>query len=184
MKPLLLISIFAILSQLLSTPTIYAQRNNPVDPDQEEPTDQTNARAARNGFWEASFPTGEFLVALRNIRAIAKHEYIISNAGTRVVEVTIETGGDTTTRIYYVEPVGANASGTTQRAIQRGQELVDRSGNRTNQNLTSQVTKEYPVTTHAKTIEYRVSDEAALNRVYQDLKKAWSSGRGSRVTVN
>jgi len=44
------------------------------------------------------------------------------------------------------------------------------------------VVKKYPLTTHAKTIEYRLLTEAQLNALYQSARTAWVSGKGRVFT--
>jgi hypothetical protein len=43
--------------------------------------------------------------------------------------------------------------------------------------------KQYPTTTHAKTVEFRISDEGNLNKLYGNIRKAWIKGRGNKFTI-
>jgi hypothetical protein len=40
------------------------------------------------------------------------------------------------------------------------------------------VQKKYPLTTHSKSIEYRLLTEAQLGALYQSVKTAWQTGDG------
>jgi hypothetical protein len=44
------------------------------------------------------------------------------------------------------------------------------------------VMKKYPLTTHTKTIEYRLLSEAQLSALYQSAKTAWMTGKGRVFT--
>jgi hypothetical protein len=46
------------------------------------------------------------------------------------------------------------------------------------------VVKNYPDTTHARTIEYRIQSEEELGALYGSLRTAWESGRGRRFNAN
>jgi len=43
------------------------------------------------------------------------------------------------------------------------------------------VTKTYPTTTHAHTIEYRLESREALERLFNNVTRAWSNGRARGV---
>jgi hypothetical protein len=45
------------------------------------------------------------------------------------------------------------------------------------------VHKTYPVTTHAKTIEFRVSDLGTLDALVSSVRRAWLDGKGRRFNV-
>lgn len=101
-----------------------------------------------------------------------------------VHEVAIETTGSALTRIYAIEALGENTdSNIAQNLIKRGREIGKQVGDRTGVDINTAVHKEYPVTTHAKTIEYRVVDKADLNQIYKSLSKAWRSNKGRKITI-
>ena len=45
------------------------------------------------------------------------------------------------------------------------------------------VVKKYPVTSHAKTIEYRILSEAELTSLYNSVRNSWETGRGRKFTA-
>ena len=44
------------------------------------------------------------------------------------------------------------------------------------------VVKNYPTTTHAHTVEYRLSSKANLQQLYSSLEQAWTTGKGANLT--
>ncbi len=46
----------------------------------------------------------------------------------------------------------------------------------------AKVIKEYPTTTHAGTIEYRLETKAQLEALYQSLESSWIAGRSDVFT--
>lgn len=135
-------------------------------------------------FWQASLPGGQYIVALDRISSISKHQYVLD--GTLVVtEVTIDTNGNSLVRIYQITPVGEDSAvGTATKILERGDELLDMAGQRTGTNLQDMVHKKYPVTTHSKAVEYRVSEVDTLDALFASVDKAWKSGKGRKFTVN
>lgn len=160
---------------LLSTPLLLAQGST---------DDKFDDNPDHRRFWQAALPGGEYVVALDRISSISKHQYILD--GTLLVtEVTIDTNGNSLTRIYHITPVGDDSTvGTTTKIIERGNELLDQAGQRTGTNLQDMVHKKYPLTTHSKSIEYRVSELATLDALFSSIDKSWKSGKGRKFTVN
>lgn len=135
------------------------------------------------GFWRAMMPGGVFRVRLDRIQSVSTHEYTIEPL-TRVTELTIDTGGSVVTRFYFQEiatpqtPLGIGQSAidlVKARAEDAAQQI---SGDAS---VWKKVTKIYPSTTHAHTVEYRVQSKAALQRLMASVEKAWSTGRGEEI---
>ena len=152
--------------------------------DDERITDKENPK---HPFWEASLPGGHFQVAISKIVSVSLHEYVLD--GTVVVtEMTVDTDGQALPRFYFLEPVSDRASGSgTGNAISaivdRGRELIDKVGERTGSSLQDMVHKKYGISTHTKTIEYRVYDTVELSALYNSVRQAWETGRGRKVTI-
>jgi len=135
-------------------------------------------------FWIANLPGGEYMVALGRITNIAIHEYI-ANKSARVYEVAVAAEGSLLARFYYMEPV------TDKSPLNVGQVVADRLkssaeeiGRRTGMgDQWKKVVKDYPTTTHAGTVEFRLDYKDDLDKIYQSVKGAWLSGRGKRITV-
>ena len=143
-----------------------------------------NDSLAEKGFWQGSLPGGSYLVALSRITSISKHEYLL-DGNLVITEVTIDTLGATTLRVYQITPAAQYGSLTTGRKIvERGKDLLDRAGQRTGADVANMVHKQYPATTHAKTIEFRVKDLGTLEALLSSARTAWISGKGRKFAVN
>jgi len=122
------------------------------------------------------------------VLSISKQEYVTS--AFRVLEVNIVTDGPAMLRIYYSRALkpgelqgalgdAADASGVPGSSIiktplppqvktmaGRGADVAD--------SITSDtVIKEYPLATHAHTIEFRISSRNELLALHDELKKHW-----------
>ena len=148
-----------------------------------EKKNNTDVTTSNRRFWEASLPGGNYMVALDRISSVSIHSYIIS--GSIIVhEVDIETNGSALARFYAMEMVGEkNESNVAKGIINRGKSLIDTAGKRTGVDTNSLVEKQYPLTTHAKTIEYRLFMKKDLDQLYNSLKRAWKENRGRKFTI-
>lgn len=164
---------FSVMAFSQNTPN-----RNPDNPDNPDNQRETTDKIGRDGFWEANLSGGNYLVALRNISAVSRHEYVLD--GTLIVnEVTVDTNGQALVRFYFITPVstsgpGAAAADATERAIA----LLDGAARRAGTDVQDMVVKKFPLTTHAKNIEYRLLSEEQLNVLYQSVKTAWVTGKG------
>ncbi|TAE73765.1 MAG: hypothetical protein EAZ84_12305, partial [Verrucomicrobia bacterium] len=77
----------------------------------------------------------------------------------------------------------SSGSGTASRIAAKGRELVERAGQRSGSNIHELAQKNYPTTSHAGMVEYRILNRADLDALYQSLKNAWESGKGRKLTV-
>lgn len=122
------------------------------------------------------------------VLSISKQEYVTSSF--RVLEVNIVTNGPALLRIYHSRPLqpgeltsalsdavqasglpGASVIGTP---MPSQLEAVTGRANAVVDTITSStVVKEYPIATHAHTIEYRVSSRDELLALYDELTKHW-----------
>ena len=184
MKKTALLCLFAGI--LLALPCVAQE---PVDPAPDggqgseeestaEDTDDTHRR-----FWQASVPGGHYMVAIDRIASISMHEYVL-DAQLIVNEIVVDTNGRGLARFYHVTPMAADsASGTARRVVEKGQELLDRAGQRAGSDILDMAQKNYPTTSHAGMIEYRILDLRDLRAIYKSLRNAWETGRGRRITV-
>lgn len=134
-------------------------------------------------FWQASLPGGDYMVALDRISTISMHEYLLD--GNLVVrEMTVDTSGRALARFYHIEPLTDSMDrNELTRIADRGRELLDRAGQRAGTDAHNMAQKQYPTTTHAGMIEYRVLELQDLDALYSSLKRAWETGKGRRVTL-
>lgn len=121
------------------------------------------------------------------IHSISKQEYITS--GFRVVEINIVTAGNGLLRIYHSRALrlgelqaamdDATAAAGAPSAIQMSpvppgvQQMADRASGVAEAMTRDTVMKEYPLATHARTIEYRVQTRSELLDLFDELQKHW-----------
>lgn len=173
MKPFLLLIAFAVALQAQETPPPAGQQ--PLAPG----SDKTN-----QALFRATLPGGTYQVAVRAIVAVASHEYLVDGIA-RVTEVNIDTTGALVARFYYIEPATPNVptaigAATAEKAQQLFKEAADRSG----QDAWKKVVKNYPLTTHARTVEYRVTEKEHLNRIFAGADEAFRLGKTIMVKVD
>ena len=134
-------------------------------------------------FWQASLPGGSYVVALTTISSVSKHTYVIDGS-LKVVEVIVDTTGNSLARFYYIVPVAEDSgSNITGNITARGKEILDKAGSRTGANANNLVAKQYPTTTHAKTVEFRISSEADLDSLLASVRRSWMNGNGKKFTI-
>ena len=160
---------------LIMTPALMAQDSNG--------STNTSEENGPRRFWQANLPGGSYVVALDRISSISKHTYVI-DGNLRVTEVVVDTSGNSLVRFYYIIPATEDAeSNVAGRITERGKDILDKAGERTGVNGNTIVAKQYPTTTHAKTVEFRISDEGDLNKLLGSVRKAWMNGTGKKFTI-
>lgn len=167
---------------LLSLPSAAQVPDNNPDTDQAEETNASES-SGPDRFWQASVSGGHYMVALERISNISMHEYVLD--GNLIVnEVTIDTAGRAMARFYHIDPVAADTGrGGVDRVVERGRELLDRAGQRAGTEVHEMVQKNYPATTHAGMIEYRILHLPDLRALYDSVREAWTDGRGRTLTI-
>jgi hypothetical protein len=177
--PIMKNSALPLLALLALAPFASAQNNRQDgETQQTEPSD----REVRNRFWEANLEGGNYMVALSRISSVSRHKYVLDGA-VIVDEVTIDTTGQALARFYFITPISAGGTGAAaSQAVERAAALVDGAAQTAGSNVHKMVMKKYPLTTHTKTIEYRLLSEAQLSALYQSAKTSWVSGRGRVFT--
>ena len=136
-----------------------------------------SATPTNNGFWRCELPGGVFLVALRNIQSVSTHEYIVDGAA-RVTEVTIATSSSVEGRFYFLEPMTVGTVGATLQQLQQHVQDLSSDHLGADDKVWEKVIKNYPATTHAHTVEYRLTSKENLQQIYSTLEQAWTTGRG------
>jgi hypothetical protein len=140
--------------------------------------------ATRNPFWQVSFCCkGHYMVRLDRIASVSRHRYVLDGK-VIVDEVTVDTNGQALARFYYLEPITDSTNNDSIRRItERGREIVDQAATLAGSEIHNMVAKTYPGTTHAKTIEYRLTSKDRLEALYASLRRAWESGEGRDLNV-
>ena len=152
----------------------------PALPTDSSPT-PTPGRVAQ---WRATLPGGSFVVALRSIIAISLHEYIV-DASARVTEMNVDTGGNALVRFYYLEPISPQTPvATAQAIVSQAQETGgDAAAQTDHSDIWKKVSKTYPGSTHAHTIEFRVESKEQLQKLFQSADRAWRQNTDDAVTI-
>ena len=170
----------SLCSLCLLSSSLMAQSGGTTSPTTQNNTSETTGPRR---FWQASLPGGNYIVALDRISSISKHSYILDGA-LRVTEVVVDTSGNSLVRFYYIIPVSDDAGSNAAAGLtRRGKELLDKAGQRTGVNANTAVSKTYPTTTHAKIVEFRVSDEGDLDKLFGSVRNAWIKGSGRKFTI-
>jgi len=155
-------------------------------PPEQQPRDEEDQPEESDGprrFWQASLPGGPYMVAIDRIASISMHQYVL-DAQLLVDEVVVDTNGRGLARFYSVTSVAeASGSAAAGRIVEKGRELLDRAGQRSGSNVHELAQKNYPTTSHAGMIEYRLLDRRDLDQLYKSPKDAWETGKGRRITV-
>ncbi len=172
-KPFLL-----LLAGLLAC-TLPVTAQTPPAPEPEKPGDS----AGPTRFWQATLGGGHFMVALDRIASVSRHKYVLDGA-VIVDEVTVDTAGQALARFYYISPITDAAPGNSvSEAADRARELIEKAADRAGTDVQNMVVKKYPVTSHAKTIEYRILSESELTSLYNSVRNSWETGRGRKFTA-
>lgn len=182
LKIALLVVAFVAVVALSGTSRAQRPNANGVNPNAgaAAATPTGSVAATQNAFWRCELPGGTFLVALRNIQSVSTSEYIVDGAA-RVTEVTIATSSSVEGRFYYLEPVTPSAVGATLQQLQ--QHVQDLAASHVNDadKVWEKVVKNYPTTTHAHTVEYRLTSKENIQQLYGSLEQAWTTGRGASL---
>lgn len=166
MKKLLILIAFAA-----GTSMVHAQQQNP----------ERQALNSDDKYWEAEFPTGTYIVKLGAICSVSKHQYIVDGAA-KVTEVSIGTAGSEQARFYYIEPnTPQTPNGIGQSVINAAQDVAKEAVQRVpgSDQATQAVVKNYPTTTHAHTVEYRVLSVDVLEKLFTSVRNALLDNRGT-----
>ena len=141
--------------------------------------------------YSIEFPgeTRTYSASEAGVQSISTQEYI--TASFRVIELNVVTQSNALLRIYYSRPLrpgelqqamsdGISATGIpgSSSIIQRPlppqmQALADRAAGVSEAITGTEVMKEYPIATHAHTIEFRIGSRDELLELHQELKKHW-----------
>lgn len=133
--------------------------------------------------FRATLPGGTYEVAIRAIVAVTSHEYLVDGVA-RVTEVNIDTSGQLLARFYYIEPAKPNTPlGVGNAALEQAERLAREALEKTGQEAWKKVMKNYPTTTHSRTVEYRLESKEQLNSLYSKAEEAFRLQRDTRVTI-
>lgn len=133
---------------------------------------------AGNAYWVCVFgcpKTAVTTVRLSSITSVSKHTYNVG--GQTVREVTIDTTGNNSIRIYCMN---VNEQQQKQKSrLSNTRQLID---SKTGHN-SKLPTKKFPEGTYSHNVEYQVEEVEILDKIYNSVIKAISSNKGTKLTV-
>jgi hypothetical protein len=136
--------------------------------------------------WRCDLPGGTYEVALRSILAISTHEYVVDGVA-RVTELNIATPGDVEARFYFIAPSPVNSSlNIGQAALDHAKELADEVAGQVapgEQPPWEKVVKNYPVTTHAHTVEYRLDTKDDIQSLFNSVDQAFRNNQNTEIRL-
>jgi len=139
--------------------------------------------------WKAELPGGSYMVARSAINSISSQQYVVDGAA-RVTEVNICTSGVFQPRFYYIEPLGDAALAAVpgaQTAAEHAKAQLEAAASRVTPDgddpVWKKVVKNYPTTTHAGTIEFRLETLDQLQQLLDSVEHAWMTGRSEIFTL-
>lgn len=133
--------------------------------------------------FRAQLPGGIYEVSVRNIVSVSIHEYLVDGP-VRVVELNIDTQGSVLARFYFLEPNLPNTPGNVGAvAVEKAQQLFTQAAEKSGQDAWKKVIKNYPTTTHARTVEYRVQSRDELNKIFEAAEEAFRLQRNRSVKI-
>jgi hypothetical protein len=156
---------------------------------QQQP-EQANGQAGRIrapfALWKAELPGGSYLVARNAISAVSMQQYVLDGVAN-VTEVNVTTNGNFHPRFYFLEMIDAAAAGAkapggdlaSVAALAAAKEAVEMADS----DATGKVVKNYPATTHAGTIEFRLPTAAAVQKLYESVTRTWLTGESEAFTL-
>jgi hypothetical protein len=115
---------------------------------------------------------------------VSRAQFVIDGGG-KVDEVTVDTTGGVIARFYYLESLTENNPLNAVQIINnRAQKLSELAEKRTGEDA-RQVVKHYPDTTHAKTVEFNLSQKQQLDAVFNHITRKWidENGNGPAETL-
>ena len=135
--------------------------------------------------WRCQVPGGRYVVLLNQICSVSTHEYVVDAAGL-VYELTIVTTGSGYARFYSIEPyrpalpssAGQAVLDSLQEKARTVQQRIDPGGE-----TSTRVLKNYPATTHARTVEYRLGTREEVDKLYESVERAVLRRRGDSITL-
>jgi len=139
---------------------------------------------AHAAFWRCELPGGIYVVSLPAVSSVSTHEYVVDGA-VRVTELTIATNTAVVARFYYLEPmVPKSPIGFGQSVIDKAQEKLQEGATRTGmEEVWQKVVKNYPTTTHAHTVEYRLESVDQIKKVEKSLEDAWRLNKETLLKI-
>lgn len=140
--------------------------------------------SSQAAFWRCELPGGIYMVSLASVASVSTHEYIVDGVA-RVTELTVATNSAVIARFYYLEPVISKSpvgfgNSLLEKAHDTANELSERTGT---EPVWLKVVKNYPTTTHAHTVEYRLENVDQIKKLQASLEEALRLGKDTTIKI-
>lgn len=136
------------------------------------------------GFLSITHGGSRFVIPYSRIVSVSRAQFVIDGGG-KVDEVTVDTTGGVVARFYYLESLTENNPLNAVQIINnRAQKMSELAEKRTGEDA-RQVVKHYPDTTHAKTVEFNLSQKSQLDTLFNHITRKWidEGGNGPAQTL-
>lgn len=171
-----------VLSALvLGAPAVVAQ-SAPSTADTQAPAEM---RQSQGMYWAVCFGGSAdknpfAMVKIDTITSLSRQRYLL-NGTTCVWELVIDTTGNNSIRIYYIDTPGGKAGVAGDLASKMpGLSYVKET---MGLNGAECVTKTYPEATHTHTVEFRVLNLDALKKIQKSIMRSMATGRGDTLML-
>jgi len=135
--------------------------------------------------WRCDLPGGTYEVAIRSMISVSTHEYLVDGVA-RVTEMNIDTPGNLAVRFYYLEPITPTSPvDIGQTTLDKAQELAEAAAGRVvpGEPPWQKVIKNYPTSTHAHTVEYRLDSLDQLQSLFNSAEQAFRLNINTQIKL-
>jgi len=178
--------LLAALAGIATLTPLLAQQQRPGNPQQQQDDGEAKKRWMPFALWKAELPGGSYLVARNAISAVSMQRYVVDGAA-KVTEVNVTTNGNFHPRFYFLEQADSSAVASVpgaQLASDMAMEAAKTAVDQADDTATStKVVKNYPATTHAGTIEFRMPSAASVQKLYESVTRVWLTGESEVYTL-
>jgi hypothetical protein len=145
-----------------------------------------HSQSSRPLIYEIELGDGGYLVDLNHVTSISVHRFFVDGA-LMVDELTVDSLGNTVARFYVADRNREveTPRGVGQSLLDKAQEKVDQARDRIGATnwMDRAVVKSYPTSTHAHTVEYRISSKEQLMELYAHISDAWKKGQSGKFKI-
>lgn len=146
------------------------------------------AWAGGKPFWKAQLPGGRYMVSLQSIESLSVHTFLVDGVG-QVTEMTVAIHSGVVARFYSisapdVKMPGGIGQSIMEQAKEKANEVLERVGPvDALKTQSTMVVKNYPETTHAHTVEYRLRTPEEVVALFVSLSEAWENSKETSFEV-
>lgn len=143
----------------------------------------TPSHAQAPGFWGTSGAGGEFVVKIEKINSVSTHTYVVDGAA-KVTEVNIATDSPVLVRYYHIDLITPETPAAIGKSvINKVTEVATEAAGRVVPS-DLKVIKNYPTTTHARTVEYRLRTLDEAEKIFKSARQAFLYGKGEVLKLD